>query len=60
MTVKELINELSKFEPDRRVFLYNHGAYDSNEQPEILGCYDSALYDNNDNEIEKIVELYEY
>ncbi len=58
MTVKELIDELNKFEPERRVFLYNHGSYD--ESPEILGCYDSALYDEDDNEIEKIVELYEY
>ena len=58
MTVKELIAKLSEFNPNWRVFITDHGA--EGMPLEILGCYDSALYDSNDNEIEKIVELYEY
>ena len=58
MTVSELITKLSEFDPNCRVFITDHGAEDG--PLEILGCYDSALYDSNDNEIEKIVELYEY
>lgn len=59
MTVKELINELGKYDENLRVFLYSHGR-DDDEDYEILGCYEGGIYDEDDNLVEKIIELYEY
>ena len=60
MTVKQLIEELSKFDGNRRVMLYSHGECAVEEQDEILGCYDDKIYDDEGNVIESVVSLYEY
>jgi hypothetical protein len=57
MTVSELITKLSRFDPDYRVFLDNHGS--DEELNEIEGCYSTILCNQNDNEEETIVALYE-
>ena len=36
--VKDLIAELSKYDPDKRVILYNHGRDSTQNSDEILGC----------------------
>ena len=56
MTVKDLIEELSKYNPENRVVLSSHGSGDDDE---IIGCYETTIYDEND-ECETVVELYEY
>ena len=56
MTVSELITKLSRFDPDYRVFLDNHGR--DEELNEIKGCYSTILSDKND-KMETIVALYE-
>lgn len=60
MTVKELIDKLSKYNPDERVVLYSHGTCSVEEELEIIGCCESEIIDENDNVIEKVVELSEY
>lgn len=60
MTVKELIEELQKYNPNYRVVLYSHGRSDVEEEDEILGCYESEVFDEDDNVVEKVIELYEY
>lgn len=60
MTVKELIEELQKYNPDYRVVLYSHGRSGIEEEDEILGCYESEVFDEDDNVVEKVIELYEY
>lgn len=60
MTVKELIEELQKYNPNYRVVLYSHGRYDVEDEDEILGCYESEVFDEDDNVVEKVIELYEY
>jgi len=60
MTVGELIKELEKYDENQRVLLYAHGACDTSEQNEILGCYEEEIYDKDDNTIEKVISLYEY
>lgn len=60
MKVKELIEALNKYNPESRVVLYSHGQCSTEEEDEILGCYEQEIYDDDDNVIETIVELYEY
>lgn len=60
MTVEELITELNKYNKNQRVLLYAHGRYGTDEQDEILGCFEEEIYDKNDNLVEKVVSLYEY
>lgn len=60
MTVGELIKELKKYDEKQRVMLYAHGSCNTDEQYEILGCYEEEIYDKDDNIIEKVVSLYEY
>lgn len=60
MTVAELIKELSKYDSNTRVVLYSHGRYPVEDEDEILGCYEASIYDDDDNVIEEVVELYEY
>lgn len=60
MKVYELINELKKYDPNARVLLDSHGSCGIEEEDEIRGCYEDAIYDDDDNIIEKVVELYEY
>ncbi len=60
MKVKELIEALSKFNPESRVVLDSHGQCSIEEEDEILGCYEQKIYDEDDNVIETIIELYEY
>ena len=56
MKVKDLIEELSKYNPENRVVLSSHG---SGDEDEIIGCYETTIYSKND-EFETVVELYEY
>ena len=60
MTVKELINELQKYDENQRVVLYSHGTCSVEEQDEILGTCQEQICDENDNVIETVVSLYEY
>lgn len=60
MTVEELIQELHNYPMNWRVVLYSHGRCDIEEEDEILGCYEGEIFDEDDNVIEKVVELYEY
>ena len=60
MTVKELINELQKYNENQRVVLYSHGACSVEEQDEILGACQEQICDKDDNVIETVVSLYEY
>lgn len=60
MTVGELITELNKYNKNQRVLLYAHGRCGTDEQDEILGCYEEEIYDKDDNVIEKVISLYEY
>lgn len=60
MKVKELIEELNKFNPESRVVFYSHGQCFTEEEDEVLGCYEQKIYDEDDNVIETVVELYEY
>lgn len=60
MTVGKLINELQKYDLNARVLLYSHGRCAVEEQDEILGTVEEAIYDENDEVIEKVVSLYEY
>lgn len=60
MTVKELIQKLHNYPMDSRVVLYSHGRCAPDEEDEILGCYETEVFDENDNIIEQVVELYEY
>ena len=60
MTVGELIIALNKYDKNQRVLLYAHGVVGTEEQDEILGCYEEEIYDKDDNVIEKVVSLYEY
>lgn len=60
MKVRELINELEKYDDNLRVVLYSHGRCSTEEEDEILGCYAQEIYDKDDNIIETVVELYEY
>lgn len=60
MKVKELIEELSKYDPEYRVVLCSHGRCGIEEQSEIIGCYTDECFDEDDNLIETVVELYEY
>ena len=60
MTVKELIEELQKYDGNQRVVLYSHGTCDVEEQDEILGTYPEEIRDKDDNVIETVVSLYEY
>ena len=57
MTIKELVQEFSKYDPETRVFISDHGA---DEDMEIIGCYESSIYDEDDNEIGQKLVLYEY
>ena len=34
--------------------------YSIEDEDEILGCYEASIYDDDDNVIEEVVELYEY
>jgi hypothetical protein len=56
MTVKDLIEELSKYDPENRVVLCSHG---SGDEDEIIGCYETTIYHKND-VFETVIELYEY
>ena len=60
MKVRELINELEKYDDNLRVVLCSHGRCGIEEQDEILGCYAEECYDENDTPIETVVTLYEY
>lgn len=60
MTVKELIDELKKYDDKQRVVLYSHGRCGVEEQDEILGCFEEEIYDENYEVIEKVISLYEY
>ncbi len=60
MKVKELIEELSKYDGECRVLLDTHGRCGFDEADEILGCYEEEIYDENDNIIETVISLYEY
>ncbi len=60
MKVKELIAALNKYNPESRVVLYSHGQCFTEEEDEILGCYEQDILDEDDNVIETVVELYEY
>lgn len=60
MTVKELINELQKYDSNCRVVVYSHGACSVKEELEVLGCWEEEIVDEDDNVIEKVVEIYEY
>lgn len=57
MTIKELVQEFSKYDPETRVFISDHGA---DEDMEIIGCYESSIYDKDENEIGQKLVLYEY
>jgi len=59
MTIKELINELQKYDSNCRVVLYSHGC-SPEEELEIIGCCESKITDQDGNIIEKVIELYEY
>ena len=60
MKVKELIEELQKYDGESRVLLYSHGSCNVAEQDEILGCRQEKIYDNEENVVETVVSLYEY
>lgn len=60
MKVKELIEDLKKYDGNYKVVLYNHGRDAREKQDEILGSFEQELYDDNDDVKEKIVCLYEY
>lgn len=60
MKVKELIEELKKYNPEYRVLLYNHGRCPIEKQDEIKGCYLEKIYDDKDEVIEEVISLYEY
>ncbi len=60
MKVGELIEELEKYDKDKRVMLYSHGRCAVQDRDEILGVYSEEIYDENDNVIEEVVSLYEY
>ena len=60
MKVKELIEALNKYNLESRVVLCSHGQCSTEEENEILGCYEQKIYDKDDNIIETVVELYEY
>ena len=60
MTVGELITALNKYDMYQRVLLYAHGRCGTDEQDEILGCFEEEIYDEDDNIIEEVVSLYEY
>ena len=58
--IKELIEELSKYDGEYRVLLDTHGRCGFDEADEILGCYEEEIYDEDDNIIETVISLYEY
>ena len=60
MKVKELIEKLSKYDPEHRVLLYSHGRCSAEEQNEILGCYEEEIRNDDDEFLETAVILYEY
>lgn len=60
MKVKELIEVLNKFNPELRVVFYSHGQCSTEEEDEVLGCCEQEIYDEDDNVIETVIELYEY
>lgn len=60
MTVKELIEELSKFDGDLKVTLYGHGACGLEEQDEVIGCYEDSLFDDNGNVVFRVISLTGY
>ena len=60
MTVKELIEELSKFDEDLKVTLYSHGTCGLEEQDEVIDCYEDALFDDNGNATLRVISLTGY
>ena len=60
MTVKELIEELSKFDGDLKVTLYSHGTCGLEEQDEVIGCYEDGLFDDDGNVIFRVISLTGY
>ena len=60
MTVKEMIEQLSKFDGDLKVTLYSHGTCGLEEQDEVIGCYEDSLFDDNGNIIYRVISLTGY
>lgn len=60
MKVKELIERLKKYDPECRVLLYSHGTCGTEEEDEIIFASEGYIYNDKDEVIETVVELYDY